>query len=46
MLSEFYNYLAVVFILMTIGRVVWRRNSKTADWELIVAFIRLDFPAE
>jgi len=45
MISEFYIYLAVAILLMTIGRVVWRGNSKTVDWELIVAFVRLDFPA-
>ena len=44
-MPEFYIYLAVIVVLMTIGRVVWRRSSKTVDWELIVAFIRLDFPA-
>ena len=45
MIFELYIYLAVAIALMAIGRVVWRGNSKTVDWELIVAFIRLDFPA-
>lgn len=45
MLSQLYIYLAVAIVLMAIGRVVWRQSSKTVDWELIVAFIRLDFPA-
>ena len=45
MVSEFYIYLAVAILLMTIGRLVWRGNSQTIDWELIVAFVRLDFPA-
>ena len=33
---------------MALGRVVvvWRRGPKAVDWELEVAFIRLDFPAE
>jgi hypothetical protein len=44
MMPEFYIFLAVAIALMMIGRVVWRRSPKTADWELIVAFIRLDFP--
>jgi len=41
---ELYIYLAVVILLMTAGRVFWRRSAKSVDWELIVAFIRLDFP--
>lgn len=45
MIPEFYIYLAAAIVVLTIGRVVWRRSSKTVDWELIVAFIRLDFPA-
>ncbi len=44
MMAELFLYLAVAMVLMTVGRVVWRRNSQTVDWELIVAFIRLDFP--
>lgn len=44
-MTEFYIYLAVAIVLTAIGRVVWRRNSRTVDWELVVAFIRLDFPA-
>lgn len=45
MMPEFYIYLAVAIVLMTIGRIVWPRTARTVDWELIVAFIRLDFPA-
>ena len=46
--SEFYLFLAAVILLMALGRVVvvWRRGPKAVDWELVVAFIRLDFPAE
>lgn len=45
MMPEFFIYFAAAIVLMTIGRVLWQRSSKTVDWELIVAFIRLDFPA-
>src|SRR3990172_2005732 len=48
MASEFYLFLAAVILLMALGRVVvvWRRGPKAVDWELVVAFIRLDFPGE
>jgi hypothetical protein len=45
MISQFYIYLIIV-LLMSLGRVVWRRGSKPVDWALIVAFIRLDFPSD
>ena len=41
-----YVYLAVVFALMTIGRIVIQPGPKGVDWNLVVAFIRLDFPPE
>jgi len=46
--SQFYLFLAAVILVMALGRVVvvWRRGPKAVDWELVVAFIRLDFPAE
>jgi hypothetical protein len=46
--GQFYLFLAAVILLMALGRVVvvWRRGPKAADWELEVAFIRLDFSAE
>ena len=46
--SQFYLFLGAVILLMALGRVVvvWRRGPKAVDWELEVAFIRLDFPAE
>jgi hypothetical protein len=44
MISQFYIYLGVVILLMTLGQVVWRRSSKPVDWALMVAFIRLHFP--
>ena len=44
--EQIYFFLAAVIVLMTVGRiiVVWRRGAKAVDWELVVAFIRLDFP--
>ena len=45
MISQFYIYLIIV-LLMSLGRVVWRRGSKPVDWALIVAFIRLEFPSD
>ena len=45
MISQFYIYL-IVILLMSLGRVVWRRGSKPVDWALIVAFIRLEFPSD
>jgi hypothetical protein len=46
--SQFYLFLGAVILLMALGRVVvvWRRGPKAADWELEVAFIRLDFPVD
>jgi len=46
--NQFYLFLAAVILLMALGRVVvvWRRGPKAVDWELVVAFVRLDFPAE
>jgi len=45
MISQFYIYL-IVILLMSLGRVVWRRGSKPVDWALTVAFIRLEFPSD
>ena len=45
MMSQFYIYL-IVILLMSLGRVVWRRGSKPVDWAFIVAFIRLEFPSD
>ena len=45
MISQFYIYL-IVILLMSLGRIVWRRGSKPVDWALVVAFIRLDFPSD
>ena len=45
MIPPLYLLLGAVILLMTLGRIVWRQRPKTVDWELIVAFVRLDFPA-
>jgi len=46
--SQSFLFLAAVILLMALGRiiVVWRRGPKAVDWELVAAFIRLEFPAE
>jgi hypothetical protein len=46
MISQWLVYFGVVVLLMTLGRVAWRRGSQPVDWALIVAFIRLDFPPD
>jgi len=46
MASQIYLMVALVLVLMTVGRVVWRSAPKGVDWALEVAFIRLDFPPE
>ncbi len=46
MIPQFYAYLGVAILLMALGRVVWRRGPRKVDWELIVAFVRLEFPPE
>jgi len=44
MTPPFYLYLGAVVLLMSLGRVIWRRRAKPTDWALVVAFVRLDFP--
>lgn len=46
MATQIYLMLALVVVLMTVGRVIWRPLPKGIDWALEVAFIRLDFPPE
>jgi hypothetical protein len=48
MAIQLYLLLAALALLMTLGRivVVRRRGAKAVDWELVVAFIRLDFLAD
>jgi hypothetical protein len=38
--------LALILLLMTVGRVIFRAGPKGTDWALEVAFIRLEFPPE
>src|ERR1043165_1928672 len=44
MIQPVYLLLAAIFLIMTLGRVVFRPAPKGIDWALEVAFIRLDFP--
>ena len=46
MAAQIYLMLALIVVLMTVGRIVWRPMPKGMDWALEVAFIRLDFPPE
>ncbi len=41
---QFYGYLGALILLLTGVRIVWHKDAKPNDWELLVAFIRLDFP--
>ena len=45
-MPQFYVYLGVAVLLMTVGRVLWRRTSTKVDWELVVAFVRLEVPPD
>jgi len=44
--APIYLLLAVILLLMTFGRVIFRSGPKGTDWALEVAFIRLEFPPE
>lgn len=44
MIPQYYEYLGAVILLLTVGRILWRRSPTKVDWELIVAFVRLEFP--
>jgi hypothetical protein len=46
MSPQVYGYLGLLLLLLTGVRIVWRKGPKTNDWELLVAFIRLDFPPQ
>jgi hypothetical protein len=46
MMAPVYLLLAVILLLMTFGRVVFRAAPRGIDWTLEVAFIRLEFPPE
>ena len=43
MMPQVYLAIGTVILLLTVGRVVWRKGTKSIDWDLIVAFVRLDF---
>ena len=45
-MAPIYLVVAVILVLMTCGRVVFRSAPRGIDWALEVAFIRLDFPPE
>ena len=44
--TPLYLLIAVILLLATFGRVVFRAAPKGVDWALEVAFIRLEFPPE
>lgn len=44
--APLYLLIAVILLLATFGRVVFRTAPKAVDWALEVAFIRLEFPPE
>ena len=44
MTTPVYILLAVVLLLMTVGRLIFQPARKGIDWALEVAFVRLDFP--
>ena len=41
-----YVVIALILLLMTFGRVIFRTGPRGTDWALEVAFIRLQFPPE
>lgn len=42
--APLYLLIAVILLLATLGRIVFRAAPKGVDWALEVAFIRLEFP--
>ncbi len=46
MVSPIYWLVGVILLLASVGRVVFRNESKATDWALETAFIRLDFPPQ
>ena len=44
MTTAVYILLAVILLLMTVGRLIFQPAHKGVDWALEVAFVRLDFP--
>ncbi|HEX9786970.1 MAG TPA: hypothetical protein VGB09_03045 [Candidatus Binatia bacterium] len=45
-MAPVYLLIAVILLLMTCGRVIFRSRPKGVDWALEVAFIRLEFPPD
>jgi cell division protein FtsX len=46
MIPQLYLLLGALVLLTTVVRIVRRQRERRTDWELIVAFVRLDFPPE
>ncbi|HME61755.1 MAG TPA: hypothetical protein VKH62_10955 [Candidatus Binatia bacterium] len=44
--APLYLLIAVILLLATLGRIVFRAAPKGVDWALEVAFIRLEFPPQ
>jgi hypothetical protein len=45
-MAPVYLFLAVILLVMTCGRMIFRSTPKGVDWALEVAFIRLEFPPD
>jgi hypothetical protein len=43
---QLYLLLGALVLLTTVARIVRRQRIRQTDWELIVAFVRLEFPPE
>jgi len=41
---QIYGYLGALLLLLSGVRIMWRREPKADDRDLLVAFVRLDFP--
>ena len=46
MIPHLFEYLGAIILLMTLGRILWHRSPSKIDWELVVAFVRLEFPPD
>jgi hypothetical protein len=44
MTPQFYVYLGIALLLITGAGIFQRQRTEPIDWELVVAFIRRDFP--
>jgi hypothetical protein len=43
---QLYLLLGALVLLTTVARIIRRQRVRQTDWELIVAFVRLEFPPE